>query len=208
MLKIINHPLIEIKLTNMRDKSADHSVFRRNLSEIGSLMIYEILRNYQTKEKVITTPLNIEYKGKTFDKEVVFVPILRAGLGMLDGLLNLVSEARVGHVGIYRDEKTHKAVEYFYKMPEVPLDSELIVVDPMLASGASAIEAIKMLQKRGFKNIKLCCLVGVKEGVRAVEQEFGNDFEIFLASLDEKLNDKKYIEPGLGDAGDRIFGTK
>ncbi|WLP85526.1 uracil phosphoribosyltransferase [Mycoplasma seminis] len=208
MLKIINHPLIDIKLTKMRDKNQDHLVFRNNLNEIASLMVYEILRDYQTKEKEIITPLNQKFNGKTFDKEIVLVPILRAGLGMVDGILNLVPQARVGHIGMYRNEETLQPVPYFYKMPEVDKDSLIIVVDPMLATGNSAVEAIKVLQNDGFNNIQLVCLVGVQNGVQAVENAFGKDFKIYLASLDDKLNKQGYIEPGLGDAGDRIFGTK
>ncbi|WP_406614813.1 uracil phosphoribosyltransferase [Mycoplasmopsis hyopharyngis] len=208
MLKVINHPLISIKLTNMRDINANHSIFRQNLNEIASLMVYEILRNYQTKSKVIETPLHKKYEGQTFDKSIVLVPILRAGLGMLDGLLELVPEARVGHIGMYRDETTFKAKEYFYKMPNVSKDSYIFVVDPMLATGGSAVDAITRLKKDGFTNIHLVCLVGVKDGVKNIENHFGKEFEIYLASLDEKLNENRYIEPGLGDAGDRIFGTK
>ncbi|AXE60833.1 uracil phosphoribosyltransferase [[Mycoplasma] phocae] len=208
MLKVINHPLISIKLTNMRDKNADHSVFRRNLNEIASLMVYEILRNYQTKPREIITPLDNKFIGMSYDKSIVFVPILRAGLGMVDGLLELVPEARVGHIGMFRDEKTFEAKEYFYKMPNVAKDSYVFVVDPMLATGGSAVDAIKKLKKDGFVNIQLVCLVGVKEGIENVEKNFGKDFGIYLASLDNKLNLNKYIEPGLGDAGDRIFGTK
>nr|WP_029608817.1 uracil phosphoribosyltransferase [Mycoplasma simbae] len=208
MLKVIEHPLISIKLTNMRDKRADHHIFRQNLNEIASLMVYEIMREYQTKPKKIVTPLNNEYIGATYDKEVIIVPILRAGLGMTEGLLQLIPKARVGHIGLYRDEITHKPETYFYKMPEVPKDSYVLVVDPMLATGGSAVDAIKKLQEDGFSNIQLVCLVGAPEGVENVIQNFGEDFNIFLASLDPILNDKKYIVPGLGDAGDRIFGTK
>ncbi|WP_027334837.1 uracil phosphoribosyltransferase [Mycoplasmopsis felifaucium] len=208
MLHVLKHPLIDIKLTNMRDKNADHSIFRKNLNEIASLMVFEILREYQTKTREIITPLEHKYEGKTFDKEIVFVPILRAGLGMVDGLLNLIPEARVGHIGMYRDETTHEPHEYFYKLPVVSKDSYIFVVDPMLATGNSAVDAIKKLKSDGFTNISLICLVGVNEGVENIEKHFGRDFNIYLASLDGKLNDKKYIEPGLGDAGDRIFGTK
>lgn len=208
MLKVIEHPLISIKLTYMRDKNANHSRFRRNLNEIASLMVYEILRDYETKPKKVVTPLEKEHVGFDFNKEIVIVPILRAGLGMLDGLLSLVPEARVGHIGVYRDETTHQPHQYFYKMPDVPKDSHILVVDPMLATGGSAVDAINLLKKDGFTNIQLCCLVGVREGVDFVEKNFGKDFPIFLANLDEKLNVNKYIEPGLGDAGDRIFGTK
>ncbi|RIV16815.1 uracil phosphoribosyltransferase [Mycoplasmopsis gallopavonis] len=208
MLKIINHPLIQIKLTKMRDKNSDHLIFRNNLNEIASLMVYEILRDYQTKSYQITTALNLEYQGQTFDKEIVLVPILRAGLGMLDGILNLVPQARVGHIGMYRDEETLKPTAYYYKMPNVPKDSLVIVLDPMLATGNSAADAIKALQEDGFTNIQLVCLVGVASAVTKIEQEFGQDFQIYLASQDQMLNEKGYIVPGLGDAGDRIFGTK
>lgn len=208
MLKVISHPLIEIKLTKMRSKDTSHLEFRKNLNEITSLMVYEIMRNYQTKDKRITTPLNQEFIGKTFDKDVVVVSILRAGLGMVDGILELIPQARVGHIGIYRNEETLQPVEYFYKMPHVDKDSKIIVVDPMLATGNSAAEAIKRLIEDGFKDIELVCLVGVQVGVDTIEKQFGQDFQIYLASLDEKLNNQGYIEPGLGDAGDRIFGTK
>ncbi|ADE19617.1 uracil phosphoribosyltransferase [Mycoplasma crocodyli] len=208
MLKIINHPLIDIKLTVMRDKNTDHSKFRRNLNEIASLMAYEILREYKTKPMKVTTPLDVEFKGHTFNKEIVIVPILRAGLGMVEGLLELVPQARVGHIGLYRDEETLEPHEYFYKMPLVSKDSHIIVVDPMLATGGSSIDAIKTLRKDGFNDISLVCLVGAPEGVKNVLNEFGNNFNIFLAALDDKLNEIGYITPGLGDAGDRIFGTK
>ncbi|AIA29448.1 uracil phosphoribosyltransferase [Mycoplasmopsis californica HAZ160_1] len=208
MLKVIEHPLISIKLTAMRDKNADHQVFRQNLNEIASLMVYEIMRDYKVKNKTILTPLNDEYVGATYDKEIVIVPILRAGLGMTEGLLKLIPNARVGHIGLYRDADTHEPETYFYKMPEVPKDSYILVVDPMLATGGSAVDAIKKLKNDGFNNIQLVCLVGVKEGVQNVMNNFGPNFNIFLASLDPVLNSKKYIVPGLGDAGDRIFGTK
>ncbi|AMD81171.1 uracil phosphoribosyltransferase [Mycoplasmopsis canis UF31] len=208
MLKIIEHPLIKIKLTKMRDVNSDHNEFRRNLNEIGSLMVYEIMRNYKPKKYIVQTPLNQSFEGFSYDKEIVLVPILRAGLGMTDGLLNLIPESRVGHIGMYRDEETLTPKEYFYKIPNVDKDSLVIVVDPMLATGNSAVDAIKRLKKDGFTNIKLVCLVGVNEGVENVEKNFGKEFEIYLASLDSKLNENGYIEPGLGDAGDRIFGTK
>ncbi|WP_029905858.1 uracil phosphoribosyltransferase [Mycoplasmopsis opalescens] len=208
MLKVLEHPLISIKLTRMRDKNSNHSVFRQNLNEIASLMVYEILRNYQTKTSKIITPLDLEYVGQDYASEIVIVPILRAGLGMTEGLLKLIPEAKVGHIGLYRDEVTHLPMTYFYKMPQVSKDSTIIVVDPMLASGGSACDAIKKLQEDGFTNIRLVCLVGCPEGVKRIENDFGKNFEIYLAALDEKLNKKLYIEPGLGDAGDRIFGTK
>lgn len=207
MAKIINHPLIDIKLTAMRNEEADHTTFRKNLNEIASLMVYEILRDYKTKSLKVKTPTGEVANGATFAKEIIIVPILRAGLGMVEGITALVPQARIGHIGIYRDEKTFEAHEYFYKMPKVSKDSEVIIVDPMLATGASAIDSINTLKKDGFKNIKLVCLVGAPEGIKAVEKAH-QGIEIFLAAKDKKLNDKKYIIPGLGDAGDRIFGTK
>ncbi|EGV00046.1 uracil phosphoribosyltransferase [Mycoplasmopsis columbina] len=209
MLKVIEHPLISVKLTNMRDENANHSIFRRNLNEIASLMVYEVLRNYQTKSKEVITPIGLKYKGYALDKEIVIVPILRAGLGMLEGLLELVPEARVGHIGLNRNEITHLPESYYYKMPNVAKDSYVFVVDPMLATGGSAADAIEKLHQDGFTNVQLVCLVGAPEGVKHVEERFGKDkIQIFLAALDERLNEHKYIEPGLGDAGDRIYGTK
>ncbi|WP_027334397.1 uracil phosphoribosyltransferase [Mycoplasma elephantis] len=208
MLKIINHPLIDIKLTVMRDKNTDHTLFRKNLNEIASLMVYEILRNYKTKVKEISTPIIDNFNGSTFDKEIVIVPILRAGLGMTQGILDLVPQAKTGHIGLYRDEKTFKPQTYFYKMPSVPKDSYIIVVDPMLATGNSAIDSIEKLKRDGFENIELVCLVGAPEGVKKIQDKYGKNLNIYLAAMDEKLNENNYIVPGLGDAGDRIFGTK
>ncbi|QKT05350.1 uracil phosphoribosyltransferase [Mycoplasma sp. OR1901] len=208
MLKILEHPLIKIKMTKLRDKNTNHREFRSNLNEIASLMVYEIMRDYETKPYNVITPLNKEFTGVTFDKEIALVPILRAGLGMTEGLLNLIPDARVGHIGMYRDEENLTPHEYYYKMPNVSKDSLIIVVDPMLATGNSAVDAIKRIKQDGFTNIKLVCLVGAQNGVDNVLNNFGNDFDIYLSSLDSKLNSNGYIEPGLGDAGDRIFGTK
>ena len=207
MAKIIKHPLIEIKLTKMRDENSDHTTFRQNLNEIASLMVYEILRDYAPKAKDVKTPTGSIAKGKGFDKEIVIVPILRAGLGMVQGIETLIPQARIGHIGLYRDEKTFEAHEYYYKMPDVPKDSEILIVDPMLATGASSVDTIQRVKKDGFTNIKLICLVAAPEGVKYVEENC-KDVDIYLAAQDEKLNDNKYIVPGLGDAGDRLFGTK
>ena len=207
MAKILKHPLIEIKLTKMRDANSDHTTFRKNLNEIASLMVYEILRNYKGKEKKVKSPTGKNATGLDFDKEIVIVPILRAGLGMVQGIEKLVPQAKIGHIGMYRDESTFKAVSYFYKMPNVAKDSEIIIVDPMLATGGSAKDAIKKLKEHGFSNIKLVCIVGVDEGIENVEKS-SPDVEIYLAAKDEYLDDNKYINPGLGDAGDRLFGTK
>lgn len=207
MLKIIEHPLIKTKLTVMRNIKTNHTIFRNNLNEIASLMVYEILRDYKTKDITIETPTKNKAIGCAFDKEIVIVPILRAGLGMVQGIQLLVPEARVGHIGMYRDEKTMKAHEYFYKMPKVNKDSYVVVLDPMLATGGSAFDSITKLKSNGYTNIQLVCIVGVPEGVKKITDAFP-DVTIYLASLDEKLNEAGYIVPGLGDAGDRIFGTK
>jgi uracil phosphoribosyltransferase len=207
MLKIIEHPLIKTKLTVMRNLETDHTIFRNNLNEIASLMVYEVLRDYKTKEITITTPTNQVTTGCDFDKEIVIVPILRAGIGMVHGIQSLVPQARVGHIGIYRNEETMQANEYFFKMPNVKKDSHILVVDPMLATGGSAYYSIKKLKAEGFTNIQLVCIVGAPEGVEKITKSFP-DVTIYLAALDEKLNKEGYIVPGLGDAGDRIFGTK
>lgn len=207
MVKVLKHPLIESKLTIMRSEKTSHSEFRKLLEEISGLMIYEILRNYKTASKKVKTPTGAIANGTKLSKEIVIVPILRAGLGMVQGILSLVPEARVGHIGLYRDEKTFQSHEYFYKIPEVSKDSYIIVVDPMLATGGSASDSISRLKKSGFNNIKLVCLVGVQEGIDTIMKKHP-DIEIYLAAQDKKLNENKYIIPGLGDAGDRIFGTK
>ncbi|MBN0919407.1 uracil phosphoribosyltransferase [[Mycoplasma] gypis] len=207
MIKIFDHPLIKTKLTTMRNKYTSHDVFRKNLNEIASLMVFEIMRDYQPKEIEVITPTDTKTTGYTLDREIVIVPILRAGLGMVEGILSLVPQARVGHIGLYRDEKTFEAKKYFYKIPDVSKDSEILVVDPMLATGTSAYDAIKELKDDGFKNIKLVCLVGVQEGIDKIKETFP-EVDIFLACKDDYLNEKKYIIPGLGDAGDRLFGTK
>lgn len=207
MLKIIDHPLINTKLTVMRNSETDHTLFRNNLNEIASLMIYDVLRNYKTKKITIVTPTNHKATGSTFDKEIVIVPILRAGIGMVQGIQSLIPQAKVGHIGIFRDEKTMQAHEYFYKMPKVKKDSYILIVDPMLATGGSAYYSIKKLKEEGYTNIQLICIVGAPEGVEKISKSFP-DITIYLAALDERLNEDGYIVPGLGDAGDRIFGTK
>ncbi|MBN3535120.1 uracil phosphoribosyltransferase [Mycoplasma procyoni] len=207
MIKVLDHPLITTKLTIMRDKNTSHHLFRELLKEISTLMVYEILRDYQTIDYQVETPTGSIANGKKMDKEIVLVPILRAGLGMVEGILSLVPTARVGHIGVYRDETTFQAHEYFYKIPNVAKDSQILLLDPMLATGTSAIDSITRLKKDGFTNINLVCLVGVPEGMQNVHKQHP-DVKIFLAAQDEYLNAKKYIIPGLGDAGDRIFGTK
>lgn len=206
-VKVLDHPLIKIKLSVLRDKKTNHTEFKANLNEIASLMVFEMLRDYQTKNIRIETPTKTKTIGQTFDKEIVIVPILRAGIGMVEGIQNLVPQARVGHIGLYRDEQTLEAHEYFYKMPKVSKDSVIIVVDPMLATGGSAADAINRLKKDGYTNIKMVSLVGAPEGIKNFKKKVKN-VDLYIASIDEKLNKDGYIIPGLGDAGDRIFGTK
>ena len=205
-LHIIDHPLVQHKLTLMRDKSASTSKFRKLLKEIAMLMGYEVTRDFPLTYEEIETPLQKMNAPKIAGKKVVIAPILRAGLGMVEGLTELIPSARIGHIGMYRDEETCLPVFYYYKMP-ADKDRLVIVTDPMLATGGSACDAITRLKKDGYPSIRLMCLVASPQGVKAV-QEMHPDVDIFLASLDEGLNDKKYILPGLGDAGDRIFGTK
>ena len=203
---IIDHPLVQHKLSLMRDKHASTNKFRQLLQEISMLMGYEVTRDFPLMYEEIETPLQTMNAPKIAGKKVVIAPILRAGLGMVDGLLSLIPSARVGHIGMYRDEETCKPVFYYYKMPEHK-ERLVIVTDPMLATGGSACDAIERLKKDGFQHIRLMCLVGSPQGVKAVRDNHP-DVDIYLASLDEGLNEKNYILPGLGDAGDRIFGTK
>lgn len=203
---IIDHPLVQHKLSLMRDKHASTNKFRQLLQEISMLMGYEVTRDFPLMYEEIETPLQTMSAPKIAGKKVVIAPILRAGLGMVDGLLSLIPSARVGHIGMYRDEETCKPVFYYYKMPEHK-ERLVIVTDPMLATGGSACDAIERLKKDGFTHIRLMCLVGSPQGVKAVRDNHP-DVDIYLASLDEGLNEKNYILPGLGDAGDRIFGTK
>ena len=205
-LHIIDHPLVQHKLTLMREKEASTMKFRTLLKEIAMLMGYEVTRDFPLTYEEIETPLQKMNAPKIAGKKVVIAPILRAGLGMVEGLTELIPSARIGHIGMYRDEETCLPVFYYYKMP-ADKDRLVIVTDPMLATGGSACDAIARLKNDGYTSIRLMCLVASPQGVKAV-QEMHPDVDIFLASLDEGLNDKKYILPGLGDAGDRIFGTK
>ena len=205
-LHIIDHPLIQHKLTIMRDKKTPTKDFRELLEEISLLMGYEITRDLPLEDVEIETPICRATMKRIAGKKLAIVPILRAGLGMVDGLLRLIPSARVGHIGLYRDPETHLPVEYYCKMPPDIGERLVIITDPMLATGGSASDAISMVKARGAKNILLMCLVGAPEGVKKV-QEAHPDVDIFVAALDECLNDHAYIVPGLGDAGDRIFGT-
>lgn len=206
MVTVLNHPLITHKLAQMRNVETTTRDFRQNLDEIAGLMAYEITRDLPVKEVTIQTPV-AQCKTHILAKEVVLVPIIRAGLGMVDGIRSLVPTAKVGHVGVYRDEETLKPHEYFCKLPSMLEDAIVMVLDPMLATGGSAEAAISMLKAKNAKQIKLICLVGAPEGVEAI-QKAHPDVDIYLAALDEKLNENGYIVPGLGDAGDRIYGTK
>ena len=205
-LHIVDHPLVLHKLSIMRKKETSTMKFRELLREISMFMGYEITRDFPLTYEEIETPLMKMNAPKISGKKVVIAPILRAGLGMVDGLTTLMPSARIGHIGMYRDEETCLPVFYYYKMP-AGKDRMVIVTDPMLATGGSAIDAINRLKEDGYKNIRLMCLVASPQGVRAVTDKHP-DVDIYLASLDEGLNDRNYILPGLGDAGDRIFGTR
>ena len=205
-LHIINHPLVHHKLSIMRDKETSTMKFRALLEEIAMFMGYEITRDLPLTYEDIETPLMPMKAPKIAGKKVVIVPILRAGLGMVDGLMKLMPSARIGHIGMYRDEQTCQPVFYYYKMP-AGKERLVLLTDPMLATGGSACDAITRLKDDGFTQIRLICLVASPQGVEAV-QKMHPDVDIYLASLDEGLNDRNYILPGLGDAGDRIFGTK
>ncbi|WP_010531578.1 uracil phosphoribosyltransferase [Lentibacillus jeotgali] len=204
---VLDHPLIQHKLTYIRDKHTGTKEFRELVDEVAMLMAFEITRNLPLQEKTIETPVMESQTQVLAGKKIGLIPILRAGLGMVDGMLKLIPAARVGHVGLYRDPETFKPHEYYIKLPSDIEERELIVIDPMLATGGSANDAIHSLKKRGAKQIRLMCLVAAPEGVEVIQNEHP-DVDIFLAALDEKLNDHGYIIPGLGDAGDRLYGTK
>ena len=205
-LHIIDHPLVQHKLSLMRDKSASTKKFKELLKEISMFMGYEITRDFPLKYEEIETPLMKMTAPKISGKKVVIAPILRAGLGMVEGLTTLIPSARVGHIGMYRDEETCQPVFYYYKMP-ANKERLVIVTDPMLATGGSACDAIERLKADGYTAIRLMCLIASPQGVKAVMDKHP-DVDIYLAALDEGLNEKNYILPGLGDAGDRIFGTR
>lgn len=205
-LQVMEHPLIQHKLTIIRDKNTGTKVFREVVNEIARLMAYEVSRDMPLQDVEIETPLVQSVQKELAGKKVAIIPILRAGLGMVDGMLDLIPAAKVGHVGMYRDHDTLEPVEYFVKLPSDINERLLLVVDPMLATGGSAIAAIDALKKRGATSIKFVCLVAAPEGVKALEKAHP-DVDIFTASLDERLDSNGYILPGLGDAGDRLFGT-
>lgn len=207
ILHVINHPMVQHKLTIMRMEETGSKEFRELLDEIAMLMGYELTRDLPLEDVRIKTPVAECTAKMIAGKKLAIIPILRAGLGMVDGLLSLVPVAKVGHIGLYRDPETHKPVEYYCKLPCDIEDRIVIVCDPMLATGGSASDAIDMLKNRGVHNIRLMCLVGAPEGIAEVQKRHP-DVDIYLAAVDDHLNEHAYIVPGLGDAGDRLFGTK
>ncbi len=204
---VLEHPLIQHKLAILRSKNTSVKEFRELISEISGLMCYEATRNLPTKEVEVQTPVAMAKCRRLAGKKLAIIPILRAGLGMVDAMVDLIPSAKIGHIGLYRDPETHQPVEYYCKLPEDIGNRQVFVVDPMLATGGSAVAAIDFLKQHGCQNIIMMNIIGAPEGVKVV-QEAHPDVEVYLAALDEKLNEHAYIVPGLGDAGDRIFGTK
>jgi uracil phosphoribosyltransferase len=202
---ILSHPVIQTKLTELRDYTADHRKFRELLNEIAGLMVYEVTRDWPVQPKPVQTPLE-RTTGQVLARQVTLVPVLRAGLGMSDGVLRLLPEARMGHLGVYRDEKTLEPVSYYHKLPPDVADTEVLLIDPMLATGGSGSSAITFLKRAGVSSMKFVCLVAAPEGIEAVHR-LHPEVPIYCAAVDRQLNEKGYILPGLGDAGDRIFGT-
>ena len=205
MLHIVNHPLIQHKLTQIRNKETGTKEFRENVNEIAGLMAYEITRNIELKETQTQTPL-MSCLTRELARDIVLVPILRAGLGMVDGITSLIPTAKIGHVGMFRDHSTLEPLSYYAKFPYRMKKASVLVLDPMLATGGSASATLDRLKKEGAHDLKLVCIVGAPEGVDRIKKEHP-DVDVFLAALDEGLNEKGYILPGLGDAGDRLFGT-
>lgn len=203
----IDHPLIEHKLSILRDKHTGTKLFRELVSEIGAYLIYEAMRDVELEETTVETPIKTIKMGRLNEDNYAFAPIMRAGMGMLDGVLNVIPNAKIAHVGMYRDKHTYEPVNYFFKAPEDIGDREVIILDPMLATGGSACDAIDLFKNKGVKKIRFICLIAAPEGLEKVTTEHP-DVPIICAHIDDQLNDHKYIVPGLGDAGDRIFGTK
>ena len=204
---VFDHPLIQHKLSILRDKNTSVKEFRELVSEIAMLMCYEATRDLPLEEIEVETPIAVAKARRISGKKLAVVPILRAGLGMVDGMVSLIPNAKVGHIGLFRDPETKEPVKYYFKMPPDIAERDVIVVDPMLATGGSASAAISFIKETGVSRIKLMCIIGAPEGVERMQQVHP-DVPIYIAALDEKLNENAYIVPGLGDAGDRIFGTK
>lgn len=202
---LISHPVIQTKLTELRDVMTDHREFRALLDEIAGLMVYEVTRDWPTKPRKVMTPLE-EMTGQELARKVTLVPILRAGLGMADGMLKVLPDARLGHLGVYRDEKTAEPVSYYHKLPPDIAETEVLLIDPMLATGGSGSAAISFLKQAGVTKMKFVCLVAAPEGIAAVHRSHP-EVPIYCAAIDRGLNTRKFIVPGLGDAGDRLFGT-
>ncbi len=206
-IHIMTHPLIQHKVSLLRDKNTSSKEFREMIGEISMLMCYEATRDLPLKEVEIETPITIAKTKVISGKKLAVVPILRAGLGMMEGILKLIPAAKVGHIGLYRDPETLNPVEYYCKMPADIEDRDVLILDPMLATGGSASAAIQFVKNYGAKTVKLMCIIASPEGIKKIEQDH-SDVEVYCAALDQKLNEQGYIIPGLGDAGDRIFGTK
>jgi uracil phosphoribosyltransferase len=202
---IIDHPVIQTKLTELRDFTTDHRKFRALLNEIASLMVYEVTRDWPTTPRLVQTPME-RTTGRVLAKRVTLVPILRAGLGMSDGVLRLLPEARLGHVGVSRNESTLEPISYYHKLPPDIASTEVLVIDPMLATGGSGAAAVSLLKSAGVTSMRFVCLVAAPEGIQALHQSHP-EVPIYCAAVDRQLNEKGYILPGLGDAGDRLFGT-
>jgi uracil phosphoribosyltransferase len=202
---IIDHPVIQTKLTELRDYTTDHRKFRALLNEIASLMVYEVTRDWPTAPKPVQTPME-RTTGRVLARQVTLVPILRAGLGMSDGVLRLLPEARLGHVGVTRDERTLEPLSYYHKLPPDIASTEVLLIDPMLATGGSGVAAVSLLKSAGVTSMRFVCLVAAPEGIQAVHRQHP-EVPIYCAAVDRQLNEKGFILPGLGDAGDRLFGT-
>ena len=204
---VLNHPLIEHKLSILRDKNTGTKEFRELIKEISEYLCYEATKDALLYQTIVQTPLERTKCYKLNENNYAFLPILRAGMSMIDGILNVIPNAKIGHIGLYRDEKTFKPIEYYYKVPKSINEKEVFILDPMLATGASSIAAIERLKKDNVKKIKLLCIIACPEGIQAIKKKH-KDVQIYCAKVDRCLNEKCYILPGLGDAGDRVFGTK
>ena len=203
----LKHPLIEHKLAILRDKRTGTKEFREIISELGEMLCYEAMKDAKTYEVEVETPLETIKTRKINEDNYAFVPILRAGTGMLDGIINMMPNAKIGHIGMYRDEETFKPNVYFFKVPKDIQNREVLILDPMLATGGSGLDAIELLKEKGVTKIKFLCIIAAPEGIKAIEEKHP-DVQIYTTSIDRQLNEHAYILPGLGDAGDRIFGTK